>query len=61
MYITSGLLLACAVMSWIVFLDVQFRRHRRAPPRAALLVLTGAFKADWASASISSPPSCWWW
>jgi NADH-quinone oxidoreductase subunit L len=47
MYITSGLLLLCAVMSWIVFLDVNFG----GTPRTTTLLTwfnTGAFKADWA-------------
>src|SRR5690349_17244706 len=47
MYITSGLLLLCAVMSWIVFLDVNFG----GTPRTTTLLTwfnTGTFKADWA-------------
>jgi NADH-quinone oxidoreductase subunit L len=47
MYITSGLLLVSAVMSWIVFFDVNFG----GTPRTTVLLSwfsTGDFKADWA-------------
>jgi len=47
MYITSGLLLLSAVMSWITFLDVNFG----GTPRTTVLLSwfsTGDFKADWA-------------
>src|SRR3954470_662663 len=47
MYITTALLLASAVMSWITFLDVNFG----GTPRTTVLLSwfnTGDFKADWA-------------